>query len=278
MLARRKWDLAVSDTCYDDIDDVISSSGVPRTVTNLWRTPPPEARVGERFLRILLAEGLVMPDAVSPPQLHPHSGERSAATRKLAGIRRPLAFLLPDAGMEVKRWPEESWGALGRALVERYGAGLVVPVGSAPEQASRVAELAGEEALVWPRGTLRKLAAALSHADLAVGADTGPARIAAALGVPTVTLFGPSWHGRYGQPPPHGNLQGHPGCTQRVVSDFTRQPCWYEGVCTLGEAPWRSCLEDIPVEGVLQASVSCLESRSAGKTVPDTTITQGGAL
>jgi ADP-heptose:LPS heptosyltransferase len=111
---------------------------------------------------------------------------------------------------------------------------------------------------VWPRGALRKLAAALSHADLAVGADTGPARIAAALGVPTITLFGPSWHGRYGQPPPHVNLQGHPRCPQRINSDFTQQPCWYEGACTLEERSWRSCLEDISVEDVLAASVPFL--------------------
>jgi ADP-heptose:LPS heptosyltransferase len=164
--------------------------------------------------------------------------------------------------MEVKRWPEESWGSLGRALRERHGADVVVPVSSDSEQAERVVRLVGERARVWPRGTLRELAAALSFADLAVGADTGPGRIAAALGVPTVTLFGPSWHGRYGQPPPHPNLQGYAICPQRNVSDFTQQPCWYAGVCTLEERPWRTCLEDIPVGDVLDVAVPFLEGRS----------------
>jgi len=108
----------------------------------------------------------------------------------------------------------------------------------------------------------RELAAALSHADLAVGADTGAARIAAASGVPTVTLFGPSWHGRYGQPSPHANLQGRPACPQRDVSDFTRQPCWYAGTCTLENRLWHTCLEDIPVEDVLASAVALLEKRS----------------
>lgn len=176
----------------------------------------------------------------------------------LSGLGRPLVFLLPDAGMEVKRWPEGSWGALGRALRERHGAGIVVPVGSDEDQAGRVARLAG--GTVLPRGTLRELAAALSYADLAVGADTGPARIAASLRVPTVTLFGPSWHGRYGQPPPHANLQGHPACPQRDVSDFTRQPCWYAGACTLEGRAWHTCLEDIPVESVLSTALDLLEN------------------
>jgi ADP-heptose:LPS heptosyltransferase len=261
LLAREGWDLVVSDTSYDGIDELIDSSEASRVVTNLWRSPPPDERVGERFLRILLAEGLVQTKSVAPPRLHLTPEERSVAATRLTGTRRPLVVLLPDAGMEVKRWSEKSWGALGRSLVERYGADIVVPVGSDPEQASRVARLVGERARVWPRGTLRELAAALSYADLAVGADTGPVRIAAALGIPAVTLFGPSWHGRYGQPPPHANLQGYTGCPQRLIADFTQQPCWYAGTCTLENRPWRTCLEDISVGDVLHQVANLLESR-----------------
>ena len=262
LLAQGGWDLLVSDTSYDGIDDLVRGCGAGRVVANLWRSPPPDERVGERFLRILLDEGLIGPGAVSPPRLCLTLEERSLASTRLTGGRRPLVFLLPDAGMEVKRWPEESWSELGRTLADRYGADIVVSVGSDPEQASRVAGFIGERARVWPHGTLRELAAALSHADLAVGADTGPARIAAASSVPTVTLFGPSWHGRYGQPPPHANLQGHHACPQRDVSDFTQQPCWYAGICTLEGRSWRTCLEDISVEDVLAAAVSHLEGRS----------------
>ena len=261
-LARGGWDLVVSDTSYDGIDALIQSYDAPRTATNLWRSPPPDERVGERFLRLLLSDGLISPSSIAPPLLRLAPEERASAAAELAGLGRPLIFLLPDAGMEVKRWPEESWGALGRALHERLGAGIVVPVGSDERQAGRVAEGAG--GTVLPRGTLRGLAAALSHADLAVGADTGPARIAASLRVPTVTLFGPSWHGRYGQPAPHANLQGYHACPQRDVSDFTQQPCWYAGSCTLEVRAWRTCLEDISVENVLSTALTLLQGdRSA---------------
>jgi ADP-heptose:LPS heptosyltransferase len=259
LLARGGWDMVVSDTSYDGIDALIRGCGAPHTVTNLWRSPPADEHVGERFLRILLADGLIEPGAIFPPRLHLTPEERSAAAERLADLRRPLAFLLPDAGMEVKRWPEERWGALGRALGDRYGADVIVPVGSNPEQASRVARLVGERARVWPHGPLRELAAALSCADIAVGVDTGPLRIAATLDVPTVMLFGPAWHGRYGQPPPHANLQGYPDCPQRIVSDFTQQPCWYSGTCTLEDRPWRTCLEDISVEDALAAAASFLD-------------------
>ncbi|MBV9454070.1 MAG: glycosyltransferase family 9 protein [Rubrobacter sp.] len=258
LLTRGSWDLVVTDTIYEGIGDLVYSSDASRVMTNLWQTPPPDERVGERFVRLLLVEGLIEAWAIAPPQLHLTPKERSVTAGWLLDARRPLVFLCPDAGMEVKRWPEENWSALGRALGSNYGAGIVVPVGSDPEQAARVVRLIGERARAWPRGTLRKLAAALSCADLALGADTGPVRIAAALGVPTITLFGPSWHGRYGQPLPHVNLQGHSRCPQRVVSDFTQQPCWYQGTCTLEERSWRSCLEDISVEDVLDASIPLL--------------------
>jgi ADP-heptose:LPS heptosyltransferase len=262
LLGRGGWDLVVSDTSYDGIDALIRDCGALYTVANLWRSPPPDERAGERFLRLLLADGLIWPEAISPSRLYITTEERSAAVEWLASLRSPLTFLLPDAGMEVKRWPEERWGALGRALGDRLGADVVVPVGSDLEQASRVARSVGERAHVWPRGSLRELAAALSCADIAVGADTGPLRIAATLHVPTVMLFGPAWQGRYGQPPPHVNLQGHPECPQRVVSDFTQQPCWYSGTCTLEDRPWRTCLEDISVEDVVATAATFLDGRS----------------
>ncbi len=276
LLARGGWDLVVSDTSYDGIDALIRGCGAPYVVANMWRSPPDDEHVGERFLRILLADGLIEPGAISPPRLHLTPEERSAAAERLADLRRPLAFLLPDAGMEVKRWPEERWGALGRALGNRHGADVVVPVGSDPEQASRVARLVGKRARVWPRGSLRELAAALSCADIAVGADTGPLRIAATLDVPTVMLFGPAWHGRYGQPPPHVNLQGHPDCPQRIVSDFTQQPCWYSGTCTLEDRPWRTCLEDISVEDALATAATFLDGRSDGEAVVREASFRGG--
>ena len=275
VLARKDWDLVVSDTSYDGIDSLIRNCGAPITVANLWRSPPPDERVGERFLRILSEEGLIQPEAISPARLHFPPEERSAAAERLGSVPYPLVFLLPDAGMEVKRWPNKCWGSLGRALCERHGAEIVVPVGSEPDQAERVARLVGERARVWPRGTLRELATALSFADLAVGADTGPVRIAAALDVPTVTLFGPSWHGRYGQPPPHVDLQGYPACPQRNISDFTQQPCWYAGECTLEERSWRTCLEDISVEDVLSAVAPFLEDRSEGESA---TVSGEGSL
>lgn len=90
--------------------------------------------------------------------------------------------------------------ALGESLQQCYGATVVVPGSSDIEQAASIVNGIGMGAQILPRGKLRDLAAAIAYGDLMVAADTGSARIAAALNVPTITLFDPSWHGRYGQP------------------------------------------------------------------------------
>lgn len=260
LLARHTFDVIVSDTNYDGIEEVIQNSGASRVVTNLWRKPPADERVGDRFLQILLAEGLIEADAgatsaSSTPSLHLHltPDEQRRAQEALGFCSRPLVFLCPDAGMQIKRWSTANFVTLGQTLQQRYCATAIVLVGSDLEQAAGIADAIGNKAQIWPRGKLRDLAAAIACADLMVAADTGPARIAAALNVPTITLFGPSWHGRYGQPAPHVNLQGYPECPERIISNFTEQRCWYGGVCPLDRG-WQTCMETISPADVLAAT------------------------
>lgn len=260
LLARHTFDVILSDTNYDGIEEVIQNSGASRVVTNLWRKPPPDERVGNRFLQILLAEGLIEADAgatsaSSTCALHLHltPDEQRRAQEALGFCSRPLVFLCPDAGMQIKRWSTANFVTLGQTLQQRYGATVIVLVGSDLEQAAGIADAIGDKAQIWPRGKLRDLAAGIACADLMVAADTGPARIAAALNVPTITLFGPSWHGRYGQPAPHVNLQGYPECPERIISNFTEQRCWYGGVCPLDRG-WQTCMETISPADVLAAT------------------------
>ncbi|WP_315788829.1 glycosyltransferase family 9 protein [Fischerella sp. JS2] len=250
LLTHETFDLIVSDTNYDDIDQVIQNSAASRVVTNLWRHPPADERVGDRFIKILLAEGLITSDAIKPVQIDITPDELNKAQKLFNYLRRPLVFFCPDAGMAIKRWPEVSFITLGQILQQHWGATVIVPVGSNVNQAASIVEGIGGAAQILPRGKLRDLAAALACADLVVAADTGPARIAAALNVPTITLFGPSWYGRYGQPLPHVNLQGYPDCPERNTSNFTVQQCWYGDVCPL-DLGWQSCMEGISVDEVL---------------------------
>jgi heptosyltransferase-1 len=104
--------------------------------------------------------------------------------------RAPYAVLIHGTSDARKLWPEANWVALGERLADA-GYALLLPWGTQQEltRARRMAgELAG--ALVVPSLKLGDLAAVLSGAAAAIGVDTGLTHLAAALGIPTVGIFG----------------------------------------------------------------------------------------
>jgi len=103
----------------------------------------------------------------------------------------PYVVFLHGAAWPSKLWPEERWQALGRALAAR-GLRVQLPHGSDAERAAagRIAAACGGEVL--PRLAIRELSQRLAGARFVVGLDTGLTHLAVALGVRTVTLYGPS--------------------------------------------------------------------------------------
>ncbi|MBW4463213.1 MAG: glycosyltransferase family 9 protein [Nodosilinea sp. WJT8-NPBG4] len=272
---RSPYDLVVTDTTYDGIADLVRQSGAQQTVTNLWRSPPPDQGVSDRMLQILLDEGLITEVAASEhrhPRLHPTAEECDRVQTQLLSLGHPQIALYPDAGMAIKQWSPDRFVALGRSLHQRYGASLIVPAGADPEQAQAIVDQL-EGATLWPRGSLRDLAALFAQLDCVVAVDTGPARIAAAVGTPTVTLFGPAWQGRYGQPAPHINLQGYAPCPERNIANFTEQACWYSGTCPFA---WDTCVNLIAPEQVARAIDEILGQGSAGARSAEFVLAEGG--
>ncbi len=260
MLDRGRYDLVVSTTDTDGIGALIAARA-PRAVTDLWRDPPADQRVEERLVALLTADGLVHPEAAGPGRLFLTDGERARARARLAPPGGPFAALLIDAGMAIKRWPEERVTALGRALRERHGLHPVVVGGAERGAAERVAgAIGGARAL--PPMPLRDLAAALTRCAVAVGADTGPLRLAALVGTPSLMLFGPSSAGRYGLGSGHAALQARPACPERRV-DFTAQPCWWSGACPLPTGP-ASCMGDLGAPEAEAALAALLAPLPAG--------------
>ena len=102
------------------------------------------------------------------------------------------AVLLTATSRADKEWPEPDWRALGAAL-NAAGLRCVLPGGSAAERerAQRLAQAIGRAAAA-PAMTLTELAALLAGAKLVVGVDTGLVHLAAALGRPTLALYGAS--------------------------------------------------------------------------------------
>ncbi len=97
----------------------------------------------------------------------------------------------PGSGDPGKNLPADTWAAAVAALRRRTGLPAVAVLGPAE------AERGGWDALVGvadPRvcSGVGDLLAVLAGAEVYLGNDAGPTHLAAALGVPTVAVFGPS--------------------------------------------------------------------------------------
>lgn len=128
---------------------------------------------------------------------------------------RHLMFL-HGTTWRTKHWPEGYWRQLAeRASAEGYGVSLPWGDDTELDRAQRIAAgLPGVEVL--PRLDLHGLAARLAVSGGCVAVDTGLGHLAAALDVPTVSLFGPTNAGLTGA---WGERQYH------LASDFPCSPC-----------------------------------------------------
>ncbi len=117
------------------------------------------------------------------------------------GLRpaKPYLVLLHGTTWPTKHWPEPYWCELAQAL-NREGFALCLPWGNPVERAraERIAaacEQAGaaaEDVRVLPRLNLSGIASVIAGATAVVAVDTGLGHLAAALEVPTVSLYGPT--------------------------------------------------------------------------------------
>jgi ADP-heptose:LPS heptosyltransferase len=242
-LDRWRPDLVVTTTRYDGIAEAIEDLA-PRSVTNLWRNPPPDEPVTARYLRILADEDVIdRRDVDLAPRIVLTDAERAEGERVLGQEERPVV-LVPSAGMAVKEWPR--WRELATAL-----AGRAFVVGE-----PRVLDAwRGGPARLLPPLPLRALAAVFAavgrREGVVVGPDTGPLRMAAAVGARTVGIFGPTLASRYGLGPPGVDLQGLPGCPHRRPTAITEQVCWWEARCPLS-ATGPACMTDVEPDRVLE--------------------------
>ncbi len=108
----------------------------------------------------------------------------------------PVIGLNPGAKYgSSKLWPVEAFAQTGDALATKHAAQIVVMAG--PGEDPLAAEIAGRmsaHAVVIPSAgvDIEMLKGVVNRLDLLVTHDTGPRHIAAAFGIPTVALFGPT--------------------------------------------------------------------------------------
>jgi ADP-heptose:LPS heptosyltransferase len=176
----------------------------PGTPTSLsYSLPyPDDAHEIERNLR--LARLLGCTDASSRLEFPLFENDFADATRLLTSLGlehtpSPLIALHVGARPPARRWLADSFAAVADALVQRYGAHILLT--GSPGEEQTVEPVARQMHMpaftLVGRTSLGSLAALLTRLDLFISNDTGPSHVACAVDCPSVTIFGPADYGRW---------------------------------------------------------------------------------
>ena len=159
----------------------------------------------------------------------------------------PVICIHPGSGAASKLWTNEKWATVADAVAREYEAAVVL-TGTAGEAgivhdiAARMKSGAG---IIAGSTSVGQLAALYRRSLAVLGPDSGAMHIAAAVGAPTVTLFGPA-------DPIEFAPWGDRGRQSVVTSDIACRPCrileWRD------DSPENHpCVREITVEQVLGA-------------------------
>jgi ADP-heptose:LPS heptosyltransferase len=164
-----------------------------------------------------------------------HPNEAARIQEKLKG--RPYVVIHPAALMETKRWDARKFGDVARGLAEQ---GFTIVITAGPGEESVTSQVAHdlERTVLLLSLTIPELAELIRGARLYIGNDSGPMHLAAAVGTPTIAVWGSSDSRRW-----------HPwGVEHRVVQNpFECNPCpGYR--CLVAASPL--CIESVAVEQV----------------------------
>ena len=129
---------------------------------------------------------------------------------------KPYVLFLHGTTWDTKHWPEVYWRDLALRMADK-GVEVRLPWGN-PAEKARAERIANglSNAVVLPKLNLAGVARVLASASACVAVDTGLGHLAAALDVPTISLFGPTNPGLTGA---YGKVQIH------LASDFPCAPC-----------------------------------------------------
>jgi len=196
----RRWGLIVD----------LRGSGVSRFLSAkrraiLRRQPgPPTHKVIEAARVLRIEDEPAAPFIYVSPEIEAYAEELTAGTG-------PILAIAPAANWVGKTWPLERFSQVAIRLLRRPGAplagGRLMVVGGRGEQnlGRDLKEVVSRGQLIDIAGKVDLLTAfaCLKHARLFIGNDSGAMHLAAAAGIPTLGLFGPSDERLYG---PYGPL------------------------------------------------------------------------
>ena len=169
----------------------LSSSGIPFLLV-----PPPHQRyhVCRQFAEAMAPIQLRHDDLDPKLLLNQDTLRKGRDLLHSRGDGKNWIAIHPGSGSPRKNWPATHFAAVARWLVQHGDSPLILVQGEADEEAVRATQAALEphRLPVLSHFSLLNLAGLLSQCTALFGNDSGISHLAAAVGTPTVALFGPT--------------------------------------------------------------------------------------
>jgi ADP-heptose:LPS heptosyltransferase len=159
----------------------------------------------------------------------------------------PRIAVHPGGHYPAQRWPVERFAVVAVALAAKRGGKVVIIGGPGEDELVRTLYRYGaEHAVIVPAVDVLTLAAVMSRCDLLLGNNSGPLHLAGAIGLPTVSVMGPTDPARFW---PMGREQ-----TVLRRADVACSPC------TRGSCGPHDCLVGIGVSEVIEAAQELMDA------------------
>jgi len=173
-------------------------AGIPHVITY---APALAASDDNGFLKSMaLLKAHAIPVQEPQSRLTPHGGLLEAMAERYGSYPKPWIVVAPGATEPLRRWPVERFAICADGLA-RATLGTVFIIGGERETEAIdeiVALCLNQPQVVAVKGVrLEQVMALMAHASLLLGNDSGPANVAAALGIPSYALCGVSEPARH---------------------------------------------------------------------------------
>jgi heptosyltransferase-3 len=170
------------------------------------------------------------------------AAESISARLSTAGLDEttPFAVIHPAAAFDTKQWATERFARVAESLASRGLAIVAITASTEAHVADSLKQHTTAPVVAFTDLILPEVTALLSRALLFVGNDSGIAHMAAAVGAPSVVIFGSSNTAHWR---PWAKAPG-----EVVVEEMECQPC-HGYFCEKFDQP--ECIKRVPVERVL---------------------------
>lgn len=204
--------------------------------------------VSHYYSSLLEAHGLKIGHAAPEMHILPEMKERAAKVLHSEGVPAefPVIAIQPFSLWHYKEWDADKFVMLVQRILSACRVSIAIT--GSPDERSRAANIAdrcGRDAQpvfnLAGKTTLGELAALIASSRLFIGSDSAGVHIAAAVGTPTVTIFGPSAPASWA---PAGESHAI------VQKGLPCVPCRQKGCDGSGVS---RCLEELEVEEVWAA-------------------------